>query len=126
MIYFDYVANQFIKVKSVSNLGLKSAFVPCPDDETYRNTQRASWAFRLSAEFKAMKDQGWSVGFFTLTYDDKHLPIVPRCLWTDESKFEPLCAFSKNDIREFITRLRKHLQKVYRIEQLKFMICSMR
>ena len=123
-IYFTYVSNQFIKVKSVSNLGIKSAFVPCPDDVTFRNSQRNAWAFRLSAEFKAMKDLGWSVGFFTLTYDDAHLPIVPRCLWSDETKFERLCAFSKSDIREFITRLRKHLQKVYCIEQLKFMICS--
>lgn len=113
-----------IKVKSVSNLGVKRTFVPCADDEAYRNTQRNAWAFRLSAEFKAMKDQGWSVAFFTLTYDDKHLPIVPECLWTDKSKFTRLCAFSKSDVRDFINKLRKHLSKVYRIEQLKFMICS--
>lgn len=118
------MANQFIKVDSVSRLGVKHAYVPDPNDEVYRNTQRNAWAFRLSAEFKAMKDQGWSVGFFTLTYNDQHLPVVPRCLWKDESKFERLCAFSRSDVRDFLDKLRRHLRKVYRIEHLQFMICS--
>lgn len=118
------MANQFIKVKSVSNLGLKHAFVPVQDDEAFRRVQKNAWAFRLSAEFKAMKDAGWSVGFFTLTYNDDCLPYVPECCWRDKEQFTRLPCFNKADVRDFINRLRKHLRKVYHIEQLKFMVCS--
>lgn len=118
------MANQQIKVKSVSNLGLKRAWVPCADDETFRNVQRNAWAFRLSAEFQSRIKDGWSVGFFTLTYDDFHLPKVPRILWKEPEKYVPLCAFSRSDVRDFITKLRKHLKKVYAIEDVQYMICA--
>lgn len=118
------MANQQIRVKSVSDLGLKSAWVPCPDDETFRNVQRNAWAFRLSAEFQSRISQGWSVGFFTLTYNDSHLPLVPRHLFKDPSRYERLCAFSRSDIRDFLTKLRKHLKKVYAIEDIQYMVCS--
>lgn len=118
------MANQQIKVKSVSKLGLKSAWVPQQDDENFRNVQRNAWAFRLSAEFQSRIKQGWSVGFFTLTYDDFHLPKVPKVCWKDQSKYVPLCAFSRSDVRDFLLKLRKHLKKVYQIEDFQYMICS--
>lgn len=118
------MANQFIKVKSVSDLGIKRTYVPLENDADFRQIQKNAWAFRLAAEFKAMKDQGWSIGFFTLTYDEAHLPVVPKMFWKDEADFERKCCFSRSDIREFLTKLRKHLSKVYRIENVKYMICS--
>ena len=118
------MANQQIKVKSVSKLGLKSAWVPQQDDENFRNVQRNAWAFRLSAEFQSRLKDGWSVGFFTLTYDDLHLPRVPKVCWKDPSKYVPLCAFNRGDVREFILKIRKHLKKVYQIEDFQYMICS--
>lgn len=118
------MANQQIKVKSVSKLGIKRAWVPQAYDESFRTLQRNAWAFRLSAEFQSRIKDGWSVGFFTLTYDDAHLPRVPRVCWKDPSKYVPLCAFSRGDIRDFITKLRKHFKKVYHIEDFQYMICA--
>lgn len=124
LVYICGMANQQIKVKSVSKLGLKSAWVPQADDEQFRNLQRNAWAFRLSAEFQSRIKDGWSVAFFTLTYDDVHLPHIPKVCWKDTSAYVPLCAFSRNDVREFLIKLRKHLKKVYRIENFQYMICS--
>ena len=115
---------QVINVDSVSECGVKRAIVPTSDDLSWRKMQKNAWAFRLSAEFYAMKKLGWSVAFFTLTYDDLHLPKVPKLFFSDASKFVDLPCFSRSDVQSFILRLRKHLKKVYSIESFKWMICS--
>lgn len=116
--------SQLIKVDSVSECGVSRAWVPSYDDKAWRKIQKNAWAFRLSAEFYAMKQIGWSVAFFTLTYDDLHLPHVPKVCWKNPSNYVPIPCFSRHDVQDFILKLRKHLKKVYRIEDFKWMVCS--
>lgn len=123
-IYISGMPSQLIKVDSISECGVSRAWVPSSDDKAFRKMQKNAWAFRLSAEFYAMKKLGWSVAFFTLTYDDLHLPHVPRICWKNPENYVPLPCFSRHDVSEFVLKLRKHLKKVYLIENFKWMICS--
>lgn len=116
--------SQLIKVHSVSECGVSRAWVPSSDDKSFRQIQKNAWAFRLSAEFYAMKKLGWSVAFFTLTYDDLHLPHVPKVCWKNPANYVPIPCFSRHDVQDFILKLRKHLKKVYQIENFKWMVCS--
>lgn len=105
------------------------AFVPCGKCEECRNARKNSWTFRLLAEIQSKLSEGWQVGFFTLTYDNAHLPRLWNC-FTDEQRREVVSklfedvdlwheieCFSKSDVRTFVLRLRKWLHKHCRNEK---------
>ena len=78
-----------IRIDSVNTNGVARALVPVPSLEVRKNYQNA-WFFRLSAELQNCVDKGWKIGFFTLTYHDKHLPYIPSDLFANDTPFEPI------------------------------------
>lgn len=107
----------------ISRHATKFAFVPCGKCEECRIAQKNSWTFRLLAEMESKLREGWQIGFFTLTYNNVHLPRLWNCLsdekrrdvvnhlFEDVDLWHELECFSKSDVRTFVLRLRKWLHK---------------
>ena len=103
-----------MSIKSVSVYAPKALYIPCGECFECRGVQRSSWTFRLRAELEPLVKRGWWLGFVTLTYNDEHLPHMPRVLLKGLSKLDemPMC-FSKVDCRAFIESLRQWLKRKY-------------
>lgn len=112
-----------IRIDSVNTNGVARALVPVPSLEVRKNYQNA-WFFRLSAELQNCVDKGWKIGFFTLTYHDKHLPYIPSDLFANDTPFEPIQCFDRNHVRTFIKGLRKWFFDNYQITSVKYLVAS--
>lgn len=102
----------------------RSVYVPCGKCEECRLQYKNDWAFRLSVELEALRSQGWLIGFFTLTYNNKHLPHVPREAFTIGEKYRKIQCFSRAHVRTFIDSLRKELHSHYRFKGLRYLVAS--
>lgn len=102
-----------LKIKSVNPSGLKYAFVPCGKCAECRKSYQSQWFFRLAAECLAAINRGWQVAFFTLTYNDEHLPEL----------YGKPC-FRRQDVRRLILRLRKKYHKEEGVTGLRYLIAS--
>lgn len=125
-----------LSINSVSPYGVRHGFVPCGKCEDCRNALRSSWVFRLRVELDKLCKQGWKIGFFTLTYDNDHLPHIPESLFISE--YRQVECFDKNDIRVFFVKLKKwllkeygckkvvdkHTKRVLQDTRLRYMLCS--
>lgn len=103
-------------IKSRSVYGIKKAFVPCGKCEECRQSLKNQWAFRLRTELLYCQRQNWHVGFFTLTYNDEHLPLLPpECIRFDAvtESCPAVPCFSRHDVRTFIDNIRKRLNERY-------------
>lgn len=126
----------FIPIKAVSCAGQRFAFVPCGKCEDCRQSMKNAWVFRLRVELEKLCEQGWQIGFFTLTYSDKYLPTIPESLF--KTDYRPIPCFSKDDISDFFTKLKKWLlrqfdcrkvtdkvtKKVLQDTRARYMLCS--
>ena len=108
-----------IRVKSNNPNGLSKAFVPCGHCKQCREASRSAWSIRLSLELQQCQDNGWLVGFITLTYNDACLPHLPKHLCSDS-----VPCFDKDQVREFIVNLRRDLCDDYNVTGLRYMVCS--
>lgn len=114
-----------MKVKSVNPAGVKFAFVPCGKCAECRASYRSGWFFRLSVEMQEAKKQGWKIGFFTLTYNDEHLPFIPSALIPDDwSGSDRISCFCRDDVRRLILRLRKKYHKDCGATGFRYLIAS--
>lgn len=100
-----------LKIKSVNPCGVKHGFVPCGKCYSCRTSTKNSWIFRLRCELSELHKKGWKIGFFTLTYSEKHLPHIP--LELIKGDFRPIPCFKKDDVRVFFVKLKKWLLKKY-------------
>lgn len=104
-------------IKSSALYGTRKAFVPCGKCEECRQSLKNQWAFRLRTELLYCQKNKWNVGFFTLTYNDENLPLLPSELLKPVSGFEPsllrVPCFSRYDCRTFIDNIRKRLNERY-------------
>lgn len=115
----------YFRIKSVSPAGIKYSYLPCGKCYDCRQSLKSQWIFRVRAELSALTAKGWRIGFFTLTYNDEHLPLIPKDLI--KGPYRPIPCFSKVHIRFFVNSIRKWLQKRYKcFKDLKprMMICS--
>ena len=126
----------FIPIKAVASAGQRYAFVPCGKCEDCRQSMKNAWVFRLRVELEKLCNEGWQIGFFTLTYSDKYLPTIPKALF--KTDYRPIPCFSKDDISDFFTKLKKWLlrqfdcrkvtdkvtKKVLQDTRSRFMLCS--
>ena len=115
----------FFRIKSVSNAGIKYSFLPCGKCFDCRQSLKSQWIFRVRAELSSLTAKGWKIGFFTLTYNDEHLPHIPDVLINGEYREVP--CFNKRHIKDFVARMRKWLQKKYncvKSRKPRVMICS--
>lgn len=112
-----------INIKSVNQNGVARALVPVHSLEE-RATYKNAWFFRLASEMQDCVDKGWKIGFFTLTYDDEHLPYLPSSVFCNNQPFEPIQCFCRQDIRSFITAIRKWFYDTYNIKGVKYLVAS--
>lgn len=113
-------------IKSVSALAPKSGNVGCGNCEECRTVKKNSWVFRLRVEFEALKAKGWNISFCTLTYDDNHLPRVPRYFCKSDD-VEPFMCFSREHVNKFVKSLTNWMYREYKLcddDKLRFLICS--
>ena len=113
---------QYMKIKSVQNKAPKLAFIPCGKCEECRQSKKNQWTFRLRCELDYCRKNDYHIGFFTLTYDDAHLPYLPRECFT--GSFKRVQCFSRSDVRTFIDNIRKRLNERYGVAGLRYMVCS--
>lgn len=106
----------FLKIKSVSHCGVTHGFVPCGTCYDCRSSMKNSWVFRLRAELSKLCENGWKIGFFTLTYSDKALPCIPYMLF--DGKYGEVPCFDKDDVRDFFTKLKKWLARNYMAKKI--------
>lgn len=97
-------------------------FVQCGVCEECRAVQKSSWAFRLTAEIEYLVKRNWNVCFFTLTYNDDHLPRFPLAAFKADADislklWEKICSsvmcFSRDDITRFVHSVREWLWREY-------------
>lgn len=69
--------NRF-NVRSKNSTSSSLVYVPCGKCEECRDSQRMQWQFRFRCELDYCKRNGYHIGFFTLTYNDSHIPHLPR------------------------------------------------
>lgn len=126
----------FIPIKAVASAGQRYAFVPCGKCEDCRQSMKNAWVFRLRVELEKLCAKGWQIGFFTLTYSDEFLPTIPEPLF--KTDYRPIPCFSKDDISDFFTKLKKWLlrqfdcrkvtdrvtKKVVQDTRARYMLCS--
>lgn len=103
----------FIPIKAIASAGQRYSFVPCGKCEDCRLSLKNSWVFRLRVELDNLCAKGWQIGFFTLTYSNEHLPLIPECLFPAEEEYRPIPCFSKDDISDFFTKIKKWLLRNY-------------
>lgn len=99
-------------------------FVPCGKCEECRDSAKAQWTFRLRSELDYCRSKGWHIGFFTLSYNDAHLPHLPRCLFRSEEDYTKVSCFSRRDVRTFIDNIRKRCNEKYGTKAMRYMICA--
>ena len=113
-----------MKIKPSSSRAPSKVFVPCGHCAECRKAAQSQWCFRLKAEFLKLQELGWNLGFLTLTYNERHLPHIPKECFRDPEKFKSVPCFSRDDITRWVHRLRKWIWKMYHAKGMKYMVCS--
>lgn len=107
-----------MKINSRSSHGIKYSFIPCGKCAECRTSLKNAWFFRLAVELQECQKLNWHIGFFTLTYNDEHLPV-----YTAAEGHEVRC-FRRSDVRRLILRLRKQYHKELGVTNLVYLIAS--
>ena len=102
------MSSQYTKLKTKNNAGVRAAYVPVQNSQSFRRKQQADWRFRLNAEFQTLKRQGWHLAFATLTYTNEHLPLIPKELFKNESEYRKIPCFSRSDVSTWIESIRHY------------------
>ncbi|QCS35940.1 replication initiator protein [Capybara microvirus Cap1_SP_55] len=111
------------RVKSISPCSPKKVFVSNPRSYSSIKAKSDSWSFRLAAELKNAVENGYKVGFVTLTYNDDNLPYVDGSLLRDVTLDSRPC-FDRKQVRLFVDNIRKWLWRHWRITDIKYTVCS--
>lgn len=97
-----------IPVKSKSPYGIRMTTIPDTHSAEYRLNQKKQWEARLLSEIEEYHvRRGYSVGFVTLTYQEKCLPTIPRSFFK-EGEYRRIPCFSYEDVKQFIDTLRNY------------------
>lgn len=111
--------------RNVQNAGKCAVFAPCGQCPECRKIAQYSWAWRLTAEIQhCVKTRGYQVGFITLTYNDEHLPRLPRF---SEPELAPLSnrpCFNRDHTDKLIKYIRKVGHRDYGLTDIKYFVTS--
>lgn len=119
--------NQFIKFNTKNPDAVQYGYIPVTGTASYRRQQQKDWEFRLNAELQILKNQNWNIGFITLTYNDAHLPKLPKILFKNQSKYSEIPCFSKTDIQNWIHSVRQYCKYHYNFkngQNIRYFIAS--
>lgn len=113
----------YMKVRSKSPQGVKYSFIPCGHCAECRNASRMQWSTRLALELSEVSKRGWKVAFFTLTYDNDHLPYIPAAYFPHGCS-ELVPCFYRPHVRNFVDAIRKWLHRNYGIVGCPYLVAS--
>ena len=117
----------YMKIRSSSLTGVKSAYVPCGKCPECRDKSKFSWQFRLRAEWEGLRKrpETWHCAFFTLTYGTEKggypcdmRPVLPIECYDNEIDFNPenpVYCFDREHIRELLDNFKVWLYDKYQI-----------
>jgi hypothetical protein len=104
------------KIRGVNFRSPKFASFGCGNCEECRAVYKSAWSFRLMAELEPLVAKNWKMCFYTLTYDDEHLPLLPieafkdpdRDYWINKEAgiSRGIPCFSKDNIEAFTNHMR--------------------
>lgn len=104
-LFFDTVRNRHYLAKFNK---IREVFIPCGKCIQCVMQRSKSWEIRSILEKNLFKD----CCCLTLTYDDEHLPLMPKFISTDDGILsipeEKRGVINYKDVQDFIKRLRKH------------------
>lgn len=123
--------DKIIRVRGVSCRSQRVIAAPCGVCPQCRKKEQLDWSFRLKTELHQLDEKEWYCVFFTMTYNDEHLPHFPKVLLNErgleyyKDKQLPMC-FSKEDVRDFHKRLRDWLESkgAKDDKRYKYMTCA--
>lgn len=104
-----------MKIKAVRAASPSIQFVPCGKCDSCRRAEKTGWSFRLGLELQKCIDNGWELGFCTLTYNKEHVPKIPFECFRYGYEFTDMMCFDKNQMRKFIRNLRTKLFDLYHV-----------
>lgn len=113
-----------MKIKATGAAAPTFAFVPCGVCDECRRLQKSGWSFRLGLELQQKLNEGWEIGFCTLTYAPEHLPTIPKMCFKNEKEYKEIACFDKHELQKFIRQLRSRMANKYNITGLIYFIGS--
>lgn len=102
------MSTHYTRLKTKNSAGVRAAYVPVANSQSFRRKQQSDWKFRLNAEFQTLRKQGWNLAFCTLTYSDEHLPYIPKQLFKAEKDYRKIPCFSRSDVSTWIESIRHY------------------
>ena len=112
-----------MSINSSSPFAPKELFIPCGNCTECRQVYRTGWRIRLQNDLEHYNiKKGWKIGFFTITYSQDNLPLLPDYLLNNPNDSVP--CFNRTHARSFIDSLRKWLWKHYNITNIRYLIAS--
>lgn len=119
------MCTNLIHVRSKNPYNVTYAHVPCGKCDECRKAIQNQWQCRLFAELEEFRvKRGWNVGFITLTYQDKCLPLIPKSFFK-KGEYQEIPCFSYEDIRKFTSCIRTYLYRRRKLtDSFRFFITS--
>lgn len=121
------------KIKGVNYRSPDYAFVPCGRCAECLAVYKSSWAFRISAQFSPLVEKGWKMCFYTLTYDNDHIPTLPLCVYKnpewdyytdmERGNSEGIICFSRDDLEKYTHHMRDWFLSCGLVD-VQYFICS--
>lgn len=113
-----------VKIKAVRYASPSMQFVPCGHCDQCRRIEKSGWSFRLGLELEKKLEQGYEIGFCTLTYNNEHVPKIPFECFRYGYEYEEMMCFDKNQMRKFVRNLRTRLFDNYGVTGLIYFLGS--
>lgn len=124
---------QIFKIKGVNFRSPVFAPIPCGVCHECRAVYKSGWAFRISAQFEPLIKKGWKMCFYTLTYNNDHIPTLPEKLykkpdydyWLDKDAgiSKGVICFSRDHMEGFTKHMRDWFFRAG-LTDVQFFICS--
>lgn len=109
------MCKQFLNIRSKSVYNIKCAFVPCGQCSDCRSALQKDWTTRVKCELEHYHfKRSFNVGFLTLTYNERHLPHVPRRFFK-RGEYRKVPCFSYIDVKRFTDGIRNYLFRVHNL-----------
>ena len=104
------------KIRGVNFRSPKFASFGCGKCEECRAVYKSAWSFRLMAELEPLIEKNWKMCFFTMTYSDDKLPLLPESVFVNPDRdywinkeagiSRGIPCFSKDNIEAFTNHMR--------------------
>lgn len=107
------MCKHFVHVRSLNPYNISAAHVPCGECAECRKKMQNDWTTRLKCELEYYHfKRKFNIGFITLTYNDRHLPHIPRRFFK-KGEYRRIPCFSYIDIKRFTDGIRNYLFRVH-------------